>query len=592
VLRGTAAASAGCVLAASLSGCGGGTDREAEPFQPRNGGSVYPDGSIAPTASCAVAGGTASVAAPEYLFGGATDTGWFSSPAIADLSDGTTTTRALVVPSYSIDVFSATGGLLSHVEEGGATSGRIYPPAPLGDIDNDGKTELVVAGSEGTVAAYEWSADGFVLELSWEGASTCSGGECPETRGMAAADIDGDGMIETVCTTTNTSETGGQVFVFDATGQLYQPAGLGWTAWPRYNTAAGPGNDADFNGQGNHGYGCYGLNVAIGNIDDDTDLEIIATYDNHHINAFNPDGTSLLASSYFTNRATEFEGNRMGWGQFIRYADPTVEEQHYHLHQGDWPGPSTQMWLQWTASPPGVADLNGDGQNEVLGFPNGERNEPYETQAYLLMVLQGNYGDGERAALRMPGFEQLPSSEQPPLREAGDWYPPDGVPSPVVANILGDEAPEILASLNDGYVYAFSSSAERLWRYDVSQGVPKVFSSEPTVADLNADGRPEIIVGVYSLVSQGGKLLILENTGALLHEIVLPNQGTNGNGIGIPAAPTVGDLDGDGQLEIAALTFDHGVDVFRVPGSQENCMPWPTGRGNLLRNGQGFYTVP
>jgi hypothetical protein len=34
------------------------------------------------------------------------------------------------------------------------------------------------------------------------------------------------------------------------------------------------------------------------------------------------------------------------------------------------------------------------------------------------------------------------------------------------------------------------------------------------------------------------------------------------------------------------------VDVFRVPGSQANCMAWPTGRGNLLRNGQGAYTVP
>jgi len=69
--------------------------------------------------------------------------------------------------------------------------------------------------------------------------------------------------------------------------------------------------------------------------------------------------------------------------------------------------------------------------------------------------------------------------------------------------------------------------------------------------------------------------------------VTLPNQGMNGNGIGIPAAPTVGDLDGDGQLEIAVLTFDHGVDVFTVPGSKTGCMPWPTGRGNYLRNGQG-----
>jgi hypothetical protein len=146
-------------------------------------------------------------------------------------------------------------GELCRISLGGATSGR--PRPALADIDGDGATDLVVGGNEGTAAAYGWTADGFVLEPGWENASTCSGGECPETRGIAAADLDGDGDIETVFTTTNTSDTGAQVFVFDASGAVYQPDGLtAFTAWPRYNTLAGAGNDADFNGQGNHGYGC------------------------------------------------------------------------------------------------------------------------------------------------------------------------------------------------------------------------------------------------------------------------------------------------------------------------------------------------
>jgi hypothetical protein len=330
--------------------------------------------------------------------------------------------------------------------------------------------------------------------------------------------------------------------------------------------------------------------VGIGNLDDDAEQEIVVTYDNHQINVFDPDGTSLLTASYFTNRANEYEDQRLGWGQFIRYADADVEDRHYHRHEGDWPGPRTEMWLQWTASPPSVADIDGDGDNEVVGFPNGERFEPYETQAFLLMVLEGNQGDGERAGMRLPGFETLPSSDKPPVRESGDWYPPDGVPAPAIVNLLGDASPEIVVSLNDGFVYAFSAQGQRLWRYDVSQGRPRVFSSEPAVVDLNGDARPEVLVGTYSLTPGGGRLLILENTGALLYAIALPEQGENGNGIGVPAAPGVGDLDGDGQLEIAVLTFDHGVDVFTVPGSATNCLAWPTGRGNLLRNGQGMAT--
>jgi hypothetical protein len=53
----------------------------------------------------------------------------------------------------------------------------------------------------------------------------------------------------------------------------------------------------------------------------------------------------------------------------------------------------------------------------------------------------------------------------------------------------------------------------------------------------------------------------------------------------VPAAPSIGDLDGDGRLEIVVSTFDHGIDVFRVPRSNAKRLPWPTGRGNLVRTG-------
>jgi hypothetical protein len=555
----------------------------------RDGGTTFPDAGTQATPACQKGTGTAPVAEPVLLWNAPTDTGWFSSPAIVDLSDGTTTTRALVVPSYSIDVFSPAGATLSHVPSGGATADRIYAPAPIGDFDGDGATDLAVGSSNGTVAMYTWTSTGLVLKSGWSKASTCSGGICPETRGMASADLDGDGIVETVFTTTNTATTGAQVFVFEPDGSIYQPASAqGFTAWPRYNTATGPGNDADFNGQGNQGYGCYGENVGIGQLDGTPELEIAVTYDNHQINVFHNDGTSALASPYFTNPATQYLGMRMGWGQFIRWADATIEADHYNTHTGTWPDPANgNMWLEWTASPPSMADLDGTGQNQVIGFPNGETGTPYVTQGYLLAVFDGQYGDGGIAAMRHPGFEVMPISQQPVIRADDDDYPPSGIPAPAIANIVGDASPEIVASLNDGFVYAFSSTGTVLWKYDVTHGVDHMFMSEPVIADLNDDGEPEVIFGVYSLSANGGHLIILDNTGNLLHDVTLQNQGMNGNGIGVAAAPTVGDLNGDGQLEIAVLTFDHGVDVYTVPGSKTACLPWPTGRGNPLRNGQG-----
>ena len=104
-------------------------------------------------------------------------------------------------------------------------------------------------------------------------------------------------------------------------------------------------------------------------------------------------------------------------------------------------------------------------------------------------------------------------------------------------------------------------------------------------ADLNRDGRPELVFGVYGAARDSGRLVVLSARGRRLHDIRLRNQGEDGNGIGIPAAPSIADLDGDRRLEIVVSTFDHGLDVYRVPRSRPNRLPWPTGRGNLLRTG-------
>jgi len=561
----------------SRSGSGGGDDGGV----PREGGTVLNDGSVAPTAACKSEGGTGTVAMPTFVRNiAAGETGWFSSPAVVDLDgDGT---KEIVAPLYSTFVFDPKGKQLA---KGTATKGRVYAPGVVADLDGDGVKEIVVGGNAGTVAAYNYKNGALVPKWT---ASTSSGGQDPEARGMAAGDLDGDGKIEVAVTTTNTSTTGAQVFVFDAGGHLFQPAGAAVNpAWPRYDTASGAGHDADFNGVGNHGYGCYGENVGIGNLDDDPQLEIVATYDNHQINVFNLDGTSVLASPYYTNPASMYLNQRMGWGQFIRWLDFKIENDHFNLHTDPWPDVKTTMWLQWTASPPNVVDMDGDGKNEVVGIPNAEMHEPYETQGYAFMVLQGAHGDGSRSARRMPGFETLPLSDKPIVRAQGDYYPPDGIPAPTTVNIVGDARPEIIAPINDGYVYAIGSDGSRLWRFDYAKGAPKTFASEVVVADLNKDGTPELVFGVYSLTANGGRIVVLANTGALLFDITLQNQGMNGNGIGVPAAPTIADVDGDGALEILVVTFDHGIDVYTVPGSGTACTPWPTARGSYLRSGTG-----
>lgn len=534
-------------------------------------------------AICAAGTPAGEVREPVFVANLRGQTSWYASAVIADLDgDGS---NELIAAYYSVYVFDSERQLLADSDDG--DDGRVYAPHVVVDLEGDGSQEIVV-GRGHEVVAYTWSGNSSGLDRRWV-ADTTTANNQPEVRGLAAADLDGDGLIEVVATTTQTASTadgGAQVFVFDVDGRTYQPAAGHQPAWPRYNNRSGDGNDADRNLQGHSGYGCYGLNVGIGNIDDDPELEVIATYDNHHIQAFNHDGVAIDSAPWFANRSSEFAGQRLTWGQFIRWADPQIEEDHYHHHAGEWPHPSWAEWLQWTASPPNIVDLDGDGDNEVLGIPNVEMHEPYETQAYAVMVLEGAYGDGSRSAMRLSGWEDLPRGDPPILVDG--WYPPRGVPAAATVNLQGDDRPEILVSLNDGFLYAFDANAQVLWRFNYTHGHQIMYASEPVVADLNQDGSPEVLFATYGApdVTNSGNLIVLAADGTLLHDIALPNPGSNGNGNGAPAAPTVGDLDGDGELEIFVQTFDHGMDVFTVPGSGDGCLPWPTARGGPLRMGQ------
>jgi hypothetical protein len=187
--------------------------------------------------------------------------------------------------------------------------------------------------------------------------------------------------------------------------------------------------------------------------------------------------------------------------------------------------------------------------------------------------------------MRKPGWETLPRGGAP--IDVDGWYPPSGVPAAAIVDFRDDGRPEIVVSLNDGRAYAFDASATPLWSVDYTHGKAIMFSSEPTLADLNRDGHAEVLLTTFGDpdVHDSGYLMILSAAGVVLHDVPLPNPGHNGNGNGAPAAPAVGDLDGDGDLEVVIQTFDHAMDVFTVPGSGTNCVLWPTARGGPLRTG-------
>ncbi len=110
-------------------------------------------------------------------------------------------------------------------------------------------------------------------------------------------------------------------------------------------------------------------------------------------------------------------------------------------------------------------------------------------------------------------------------------------------------------------VYAMHLSGQTSWY------------AAPVVQDLDGDGVRELIAAYYDVYvfgPDGGEPLDVLDDG-------------DGR---VYAPHVVADLDGDGTLEVFVQTFDHGMDVFTIPGSGENCSLWGTARGGPLRMGQ------
>jgi len=134
--------------------------------------------------------------------------------------------------------------------------------------------------------------------------------------------------------------------------------------------------------------------------------------------------------------------------------------------------------------------------------------------------------------------------------------------SPVVYDLDGNGSNELVAAYYD--IYVFASNGTLLDRAQDGDG--RVYAPH-VVADLDGDGVTEVVAG------RGHQVWAWEWTGsALTVKNGWPADTTTGGNEPEIRGMAAGDLDGDGQLEVFVQTFDHGLDVFTIPGSATNCL--------------------
>lgn len=205
---------------------------------------------------------------------------------------------------------------------------------------------------------------------------------------------------------------------------------------------------------------------------------------------------------------------------------------------------------------PTVADINNDGQPEVVVAAG----DVFEAKTHGGVVALNARGQ------LLPGWPQLFRDMGGGGADLGqpDGYADGTVSTPAVGDIDGDGKPEIVYAGFDQYVYARRADGSLLPGWP--QWVLDTVWSSPALADLDGNGKRDVIIGVDAhyyrdpthATEDGGDLYAFRGDGSVMwraHQDEI-----------FQSSPAVADLDNDGRYEIVAGTGTYYSGLGRAVG--------------------------
>jgi uncharacterized repeat protein (TIGR01451 family) len=471
------------------------------------------------------------------------ETGWYSSPAVADLdNDGA---PEVIGGAYTVFILSgATGAVKNPVDTPGS---RVWPGVVVADLDGNGDLEIVTA-----------QGDGYLNVLDHTGAIVWTRQPVSnELRGLSVYDLDDDGTMEIIVTAAIGSKT--NTWVYEHNGTLR-------AGWPQLN------NDLAY------AWGVFNDNATVGDLDGDGQGEIVVPSDVHYICAYEANGAHIPANAIFGDKA---------WGRVGVHVDDWVDLRGYAYC-------GTEHRPNFAHTPANMVDVNGDGAMEVVAMGNVYNcgTDPYTSLYEMPFIFNADRtrwsGDGfDWTVIPVPDGNAAPVSEDYNVIESN-------MSNPVTADLDGDGNLEILFSSYDGRVHAYwlDKTERGNWPFVVyPHSYPLRFASEPVVADLDNNGYAEVLFTTWAQKGSGqtGKFYILDYLGNLLHAVDLPAAFGSPTWNGGLAAPTLDDIDGDGELEAVINTAHSGFVAYDLPGTADAFVFWGTGQGSYRRTGGIVY---
>lgn len=336
---------------------------------------------------------------------------------------------------------------------------QVWNSVALGDLDNDGQLELVVAPRM-IDRVYAFEHDGTPV-AGWPVDFNGGGNPGQEVSRMGAYaapvlyDLDGDGQLEVLI-----HGMSGKVWCWHADGTPYLEGsdGLFANLWAYHWDAGG---------------------LAVGDLDgDDSPEVVVASISSSGILwAFRADGSQVpgfpiaqpLGSSDYCQSGVaigDFDQERPGLEIAFVWSHPQGSAEYRYLSVVDASGqflPNLHLRSVNVAggiyTRPVLADINNDDQLELL-----------------ISTLDG-----------ILAFDTLGNQVGDMLFQ---FYQPQNFAQPILADVNGDNINEVFGVHGDGYIYGWSQG-------QVLPGFPVFVNNEikttPVVADLDQDGDPELV---------------------------------------------------------------------------------------------------
>lgn len=443
----------------------------------------------------------------------------------------------------------------------------LYSSPVLGDLDGDGLDDIVVGGSDGLIHARKGDGSELWTFNATEALNVACASRVPPCSptdnyirsSPAIGDLDNDGSLEVVVSVGDVPEEHqvGGVIALDHSGNLLP-------GWPRLSQ--------DINGAGDppwwpDGYpDGFNSSPALGDLDNDGDLEIVVGGYDKHIYTWHHDGTAVggwpiaLNDTIWSSPALA-DIDRDGYLEIIIgtdhfLLDPYSPGGSLHVYNGDGTAlPGFPQYIdQVIYSSPAVGDLDNDGWLDiVVGTGPYYEGRGYEVYAW---DHNGNL---------LPGW---------PVNTTGYVGA-----SPALGDIDDDGYLEVVVGAFDHWLYAWNHDGSPVPGWPVlprhGMGDSGPLYDSPALADYDGDGAPEVFLVI------AWEVCIIDGDGTqITNDGSHPGNPTYASEWVLRSTPAIGNIDADDALEMIIGGATNGGEVgklfvWELMGSSSQRQAWP-----------------